>query len=440
MKHPVIPEFEHKAFPLEIKSVDLEESTFDGNSAGIGNLDSYDDIIEPGAFKKTLRERLRSGFVKLLNGHNSQSTENVWGRAIEAEERPWEGKSIKGAEPPTHTLWTKFAISKADPNAQVALRKVAEGHLDALSIGFKPIRVEFEPKDGDEFPDGVDPVWEWFSGRAIRRIKELAWWETSLVTWGANVYAQVIPGTVKSLLHQIESASAKGSEFGHEELMQVLVAIKALLQDDVAAQAILRDIEGSKFGDQLDLVAESATISDCDRALVTEMFDEFKERTKDAQPATFVHYLNRVAEAATEDEGEPVLEGKPYPNEHACRLKDPSAFKAGSFRRKSRKHEGKTYYVIFGRLKGETTLTEQAYRYPKSKWEASEARSHCKSHGGSFEAAAKDDQQRAADDGGTGAGMTATPAATEGQHSEDQVDYDAALAVLSLIGREHGDK
>lgn len=40
-----------------------------------------------------------------------------------------------------------------------------------------------------------------------------------------------------------------------------------------------------------------------------------------------------------------------------------------------------------GKLKGETTTTEQAYRYGKDTWSASEARSHCKSHDGTFEAA-----------------------------------------------------
>ncbi|MGD8499094.1 MAG: HK97 family phage prohead protease [Phycisphaerales bacterium] len=80
-------------------------------------------------------------------------------------------------------------------------------------------------------------------------------------------------------------------------------------------------------------------------------------------------------------------ETRPYENEHACRLRDPGQFKKGSFRRTSRKHDGKEYGVIMGKLKGETTMTEQAYRYNKGVWSASSARSHCKDHDGSFEAA-----------------------------------------------------
>lgn len=81
----------------------------------------------------------------------------------------------------------------------------------------------------------------------------------------------------------------------------------------------------------------------------------------------------------------PVL--KPFPNEHACRLRDPDDFQDDSFRRVSREHEGKRYDIILGRLQGQTKMTEQAYRYPKEVWEAAEARTHCRDHDGSFEAA-----------------------------------------------------
>jgi len=82
-------------------------------------------------------------------------------------------------------------------------------------------------------------------------------------------------------------------------------------------------------------------------------------------------------------------EGRPYPNEHACRLQPPSKF--SEFRRGTRKHEGKTYSIIFGHVKDTEDWEEQAYRYAKDVWEAAEARAHCKSHDGSFEAASGQD-------------------------------------------------
>lgn len=87
-------------------------------------------------------------------------------------------------------------------------------------------------------------------------------------------------------------------------------------------------------------------------------------------------------------------ESRPYPQEHACRLRDPGDFTEGSFRRTTRKHDGKEYGVIMGKLKGETAMTEQTYRYDKDVWSVDSARSHCSEHDGSFEAAKSESGMR----------------------------------------------
>lgn len=110
-------------------------------------------------------------------------------------------------------------------------------------------------------------------------------------------------------------------------------------------------------------------------------------------PGAQVHEVSPVLRGAGEGTRTLDLKGeKPFANEHACRLRDPDDFQADSFRRTDREHEGKRYSVIMGRLKGETTMTEQAYRYPKDIWTEAAARAHCRSHDGqSFEPAAKMD-------------------------------------------------
>jgi len=75
----------------------------------------------------------------------------------------------------------------------------------------------------------------------------------------------------------------------------------------------------------------------------------------------------------------------PYPNEHACRIREPGEFQEGSFRRIK---EGKLS-IIIGRLKGKTSTTTQAFRYPTDSWTASEAKKHCQDHDGRFEAASQ---------------------------------------------------
>ena len=81
----------------------------------------------------------------------------------------------------------------------------------------------------------------------------------------------------------------------------------------------------------------------------------------------------------------------PYPNEHSCRLREPETLDiVGSG---ERKHNGKTYRVIFGKPKGkpEAGSVEQAYRYPVETWSEAEARKHCQDHDGSFEPATREE-------------------------------------------------
>lgn len=83
-------------------------------------------------------------------------------------------------------------------------------------------------------------------------------------------------------------------------------------------------------------------------------------------------------------------EGKPYPNEHACRLRPPGSF--DSFNRINcfRKSDGKCVDYIFGIKSGKASV--QALRYKKAAWTAAAARSHCGGRGGTFEAAGKGDE------------------------------------------------
>lgn len=78
---------------------------------------------------------------------------------------------------------------------------------------------------------------------------------------------------------------------------------------------------------------------------------------------------------------------KPYPNEHACRIKNPDGFQQDSFRRMERDHNGKKYAVIMAKPNGSDTMEDQAFRYNKDDWSAEEARTHCAMHNGTFEGA-----------------------------------------------------
>lgn len=76
---------------------------------------------------------------------------------------------------------------------------------------------------------------------------------------------------------------------------------------------------------------------------------------------------------------------KPFANEHSCRLESPTKFK--KFRRKNCavRHARKCIDFIFGIISPKKSRL-QAMRYKKTIWSAGDARAHCKSKGGSFEA------------------------------------------------------
>jgi hypothetical protein len=116
------------------------------------------------------------------------------------------------------------------------------------------------------------------------------------------------------------------------------------------------------------------------------LMDEFAERELIFLPKEIDRALFGVI-AKEISESEPVDISKPYPNFHACSLRDSGDFQDDTIRTTKRKHDGKEYSVLMGKLEGATSMTEQSYRYDKDTWDEEDARTHCKDHEGKFEAA-----------------------------------------------------
>lgn len=72
-----------------------------------------------------------------------------------------------------------------------------------------------------------------------------------------------------------------------------------------------------------------------------------------------------------------LMDLKPFPNEHAFRILEPSKFQEGSFRRKN---ISTGIDIILGRLKGETTMTTQAYRFKKDNFTFAQAKKWLRDH------------------------------------------------------------
>ncbi|MGC9544017.1 HK97 family phage prohead protease [Streptomyces sp. UG1] len=223
--------------PAEWKASDDGPGTLEGYLSTFGNTDLQGDVIEPGAFAKTVNKVNKDG-IPLLADHNA-SVRNVLGTIVHAEE---DSKGLR--------IRARFA---ADPDAQAIRQKLLDGHLKAMSIGYEP--KEWGIREDDD-------------GRMVRVLKEVKLWEGSVVVFPANPEALV--DTVKSAVHHtigfvIAGAVANGVDEG-----EVKAAIRAyatadsppgeqpVTTDDATSPAGEDTKDGSSDGDGPDDTNEGA--------------------------------------------------------------------------------------------------------------------------------------------------------------------------------------
>jgi HK97 family phage prohead protease len=135
---------------LKIKSLD-DAGTFVGLGAVYGNVDLGNDVIDPGAFSRTLNA---GKSFPVLWQHDPS---NPIGHAKLTDTR--EGLQVNGT------------LMLTDPTAQKAYTFMKAGVVKGLSIGYETIQ---STMDGD-----------------IRHLTELKLWEISCVTFPMNESAQV---------------------------------------------------------------------------------------------------------------------------------------------------------------------------------------------------------------------------------------------------------
>jgi HK97 family phage prohead protease len=147
-------------FPFfEIKEVGGEDGTFTGIASQYGLEDLGGDVIDKGAFTKTLAD---SASVPVLWQHDAQE---VIGQGTVKE---WQGKLILTAQ-----------LDLEDPTAQKAYGKLKRKLITGLSIGYTAIKSIWEEINEAD-------VRKW-----VRHITELKLWEVSVVTFPMLPAAQV---------------------------------------------------------------------------------------------------------------------------------------------------------------------------------------------------------------------------------------------------------
>ena len=189
-------EIKKLVFESEVKSDAL--GVFSGYASIFGNEDQGNDIVQKGAFTKSLQERPASK-VKMLFQHKTDEPIGVFEEIYEDQK----GLFVKG----------KLALGTQKGRETYELLKI--GALDGMSIGFK-----------------ADPQKQGYNEnkRGIRTLKEVDLMEISLVTFPMNENAVVesVKGNGKSIrewediLREVGGLSRTESKIGAKSLYKSL--------------------------------------------------------------------------------------------------------------------------------------------------------------------------------------------------------------------------
>lgn len=196
---------------LKLAQSDAEQMTFSGYGAVFGNVDSYGDVIEPGAFAAYLSD-VKGGksqwpAMLLQHGGYGMTAEDmtpigVWTDLAE----DGSGLKVSGKLADTPRGREVYALMKMDPRPAIT----------GLSIGY--IAKEWEPRSKPEDPR--------------RRLKRIDLMEISPVTFPANGKARV--DAVKNIedlsrLSEIEDYLRNAGGFSHKEAKTLIARIKSSL-------------------------------------------------------------------------------------------------------------------------------------------------------------------------------------------------------------------
>lgn len=155
-----------KAVKFETKA--LGDDRFEGYASFFNNIDAYGDIIEKGAFRKTIAENRNR--IKVLWQHDTNEPIGIPEEMHEDD----------------NGLYVKAKISMTDTGKK-ALTLIKDGVITEMSIGY----------------DVVKDDYKMLGTKRVRMLKEVKLWEFSPVTFAANDKAKILK--MRHLLESIKS-------------------------------------------------------------------------------------------------------------------------------------------------------------------------------------------------------------------------------------------
>ena len=189
-------ETKHFDVGFEIKSVNAD-GTVEGYGSVFGVKDSYSDVMQKGAFVKSIKAHKESkSMPALLWQHDSAQPIGVWTEMSEDDN----GLKVKG----------RLAMDTEKGKEAYALLKM--GAISGLSIGYMTNTYQYDEKTD------------------IRTLTEVDLWEVSLVTFPSNTKARVT--NVKSVddLQTLKDAERilRDSGFSKQDATSFVSRVKTL--------------------------------------------------------------------------------------------------------------------------------------------------------------------------------------------------------------------
>lgn len=185
---------EYKSVSFDLESADEKTGEFSGYASVFGNVDDGGDIVDKGAFSKTIVEDFAR--IKILSQHDQ--CELPIGKPIELREDD-KGLYIRG----------KISNTQKGRDIQTLLK---DGVLNELSIGYEAIDYEIDEENH------------------VRHLKQIRLWEVSIVTWAMNDQATI--DDVKSLAEELraEAKSGKMSRARLNALKPFIAVVRELVE------------------------------------------------------------------------------------------------------------------------------------------------------------------------------------------------------------------
>lgn len=137
----------YKALPLTLKSAPGEDGVFEGYASVFGVVDQGLDVVERGAFAKSLGSRK----VKMLWQHDPSQPIGTWENISEDD----------------HGLFVRGRLIADVEKGREAMALLKAGAIDSMSIGYRTMEAEASTANG----------------RGVRKLTEIDLFEISLVTF-----------------------------------------------------------------------------------------------------------------------------------------------------------------------------------------------------------------------------------------------------------------